>query len=134
MPPWSSLSLFIPASLALLLIPGPAVLFIVARSGAHGVRAGVFSVLGVHAGSIVHVGAAVAGLSAIVVASATAFTVVRVVGGLYLVLLGVRAWRAAGTLTPLEHTPTRSVRRVFVEGFVVNLLNPKAIVFFSNCW
>ena len=83
--------LFIAASLVLLVIPGPAVLFIVARSGAQGRRAGLVSVLGVHTASIVHVLAAVAGVSAIVVASSMAFTAVKVVGGCYLIYLGIKS-------------------------------------------
>ncbi|MEZ5248014.1 MAG: LysE family translocator [Ilumatobacteraceae bacterium] len=73
--------------MALLVVPGPAVLFIVARSSSQGTRAGLVSVLGVHSASVVHVMAAVAGLSAIVVASAVAFTALKVVGGLYLIYL-----------------------------------------------
>lgn len=74
MPALSMLPVFIASSLALLLVPGPAVLFIVARSSSQGTRAGLVSVVGVHSASIVHVMAAVAGLSAVVVASAVAFT------------------------------------------------------------
>src|SRR3954471_22856775 len=89
--------LFIVASLVLLVIPGPAVLFIVARSGAQGRRAGLVSVLGVHTASIVHVLAAVAGVSAIVVASSMAFTAVKVAGGCYLIYLGIKSLRSART-------------------------------------
>ena len=81
MPSLSTLPVFIAASIALLVIPGPAVLFIVARSGAQGTRAGLVSVLGVHTASVVHVLAAVAGLSAVIVASSVAFTAVKLVGG-----------------------------------------------------
>ncbi|MGZ4739359.1 MAG: LysE family translocator, partial [Ilumatobacteraceae bacterium] len=89
MPSLSTLPVFIAASIALLVIPGPAVLFILARSGSQGRRAGFVSVLGVHTASLVHVSAAVAGLSAVVVASAIAFTAVKFVGGVYLIYLGV---------------------------------------------
>jgi len=80
-PPMSSLGLFIAAALVLLLTPGPAVLYIVARSLDQGRRAGLLSVLGVHAGTLVHVAAAAAGLSALLAASATAFSVVKYLGG-----------------------------------------------------
>ena len=101
MPSLSTLPVFIVASLVLLVIPGPAVLFIVARSGAQGRRAGLVSVAGVHTASIVHVCAAVAGLSAVVVASAIAFTAVKFVGGLYLIYLGIKVLRSApGWPTP----------------------------------
>ena len=95
MPSLSTLAVFIAASIVLLVIPGPAVLFIVARSGSQGRRAGLVSVLGVHTASIVHVLAAVAGLSAVVVASSIAFTAVKLVGGLYLIVLGVKSLRSA---------------------------------------
>ena len=130
MPSLSALPVFIAASIALLVIPGPAVLFIVARSGAQGRRAGFVSVVGVHTASIVHVGAAVAGLSAVVVASAIAFTAVKFIGGLYLIYLGVKsirgARRASGAVAPTR----RPEKRLFAEAFVVNLLNPKVALFF----
>jgi threonine/homoserine/homoserine lactone efflux protein len=131
-PPLSTLPVFCAAAVALLVIPGPAVLFIVARSSSQGLRAGVVSVLGVHAASIVHVVAAVAGLSAVVVASALAFTIVKVVGGVYLVALGVRSILAARTMAAQASPspPVRAARRIFTEAFTVNLLNPKVAIFF----
>src|SRR4051812_46425666 len=90
MPSPSTLQGYAIAALVLLVVPGPSVLYIPSRSATHGRRAGVVSVLGVHTGSIVHVLAAVAGLSALLVASAAAFTVVKLIGGAYLIWLGVR--------------------------------------------
>ena len=130
MPPLSTLPVFMAASLALLVIPGPAVLFIVARSSAQGRRAGLVSVLGVHTASLVHVLAAVAGLSAIVVASSVAFTAIKLVGGVYLIFLGVRSLRAAGRVTDVPTPMVRANKRLYVEGFTVNLLNPKVALFF----
>lgn len=128
MPSLSTLPVFIAASLVLLVIPGPAVLFIVARSGAQGRRAGLVSVAGVHTASIVHVCAAVAGLSAVVVASAVAFTAVKFVGGLYLIYLGIKVIRSAPRVAA---APTaRPTRRLFGEAFLVSLLNPKVALFF----
>ena len=95
MPSFSTLPIFVAASIALLLIPGPAVLFIVTRSSSQGTRAGLVSVLGVHTATVVHVLAAVAGLSAVVVASSIAFTAVKVVGGLYLIYIGVKSLHSA---------------------------------------
>jgi len=130
-PALSTLPVFIAASIALLLIPGPAVLFIVARSAAQGRRAGLVSVLGVHTATIVHVLAAVAGLSAIVVASSIAFTGVKVVGGFYLIYLGVKSIRAARQAAAEVATPTVwPEKRLFGEAFVVSLLNPKVALFF----
>lgn len=121
---------FIASSLVLLLIPGPAVLFIVARSGSQGRRAGLVSVLGVHSASLVHVLAAVAGLSAIVVASAFAFTALKTVGGVYLIYLGVKSIRAARQLKTLTPPTVKPERRLFLQAFTVSLLNPKVAVFF----
>ncbi|HEX2783081.1 MAG TPA: LysE family translocator [Ilumatobacteraceae bacterium] len=130
MPSLSTLPVFIAASIALLVIPGPAVLFIVARSGAQGRRAGFVSVVGVHTASIVHVGAAVAGLSAVVVASAIAFTAVKFIGGLYLIYLGVKSIRGARRLSGAVTPTRRPEKRLFAEAFAVNLLNPKVALFF----
>ena len=130
MPSLSTLPVFIAASLILLLIPGPAVLFIVARSGAQGRRAGLVSVAGVHTATVVHVLAAVAGLSAVVVASATAFTAVKFVGGLYLIYLGVRSIRGARRIVSVTMPEVRAEKRLFAEAFVVSLLNPKVALFF----
>lgn len=116
--------------MALLLIPGPAVLFIVARSAAQGRRAGLVSVLGVHTATIVHVLAAVAGLSAIVVASSIAFTAVKVVGGFYLIYLGIKSIRSARHATNVTTPTVWPEKRLFAEAFVVSLLNPKVALFF----
>jgi threonine/homoserine/homoserine lactone efflux protein len=130
MPSLSTLPVFIAASIVLLVIPGPAVLFIVARSGAQGRRAGFVSVLGVHTASIVHVSAAVAGLSAVVVASAIAFTAVKFIGGVYLIFLGIKSIRAARHTTATSVPTIRPGKQLFAEAFVVNLLNPKVALFF----
>lgn len=122
--------MFVVASVVLLVIPGPAVLYILARSGAQGRRAGLVSVLGVHAASAVHVVAAVVGLSAIVLASATAFTAVKIAGGVYLILLGVKAWTTAGRDRGRVSPAVQPTNRLFAEGFVVNVFNPKVALFF----
>ncbi|WP_327087268.1 LysE family translocator [Nonomuraea sp. NBC_01738] len=130
MPDISSFALFAAATLMIMLVPGPAVLFIVTRSVAQGRSAGLVSVLGVHAGSLVHVAAAALGISALLAASATAFTIVKWVGVAYLVWLGVRKLVKRG---PVEEEATPEVhtrRRMFWEGFVVNVLNPKTAIFF----
>jgi threonine/homoserine/homoserine lactone efflux protein len=129
-PALSTLPVFVAASLALLLIPGPAVLFIVARSAAQGRRAGLVSVLGVHTATVVHVLAAVAGLSAIVVASSIAFTAVKIVGGFYLIYLGIKSIRAARYAVNAATPAVWPEKRLFAEAFVVSLLNPKVALFF----
>jgi threonine/homoserine/homoserine lactone efflux protein len=126
----SSLGLFVVAALVLLVTPGPAVFYIVTRSIDEGRRAGIVSVLGVHAGTLVHVAAAAAGLSALLAASASAFTVVKYAGAAYLVYLGVR--RLLDGTSRLVSGPRRSprLRRAFLDGMVVNVLNPKTALFF----
>jgi threonine/homoserine/homoserine lactone efflux protein len=128
-PPVSSLGLFIAAALVLLLTPGPAVLYIVTRSLDQGRRAGLVSVLGVHAGTLVHVAAAAAGLSALLAASATAFSIVKYLGGAYLVYLGIRRLLDRRVMAAREER-RRPLRRAFVDGVIVNVLNPKTALFF----
>ncbi|TKK86403.1 LysE family translocator [Herbidospora galbida] len=129
MPDLPTLAVFSVATLALLLVPGPAVVYIVTRSVAQGRAAGMVSVLGVHAGSLVHVAAAALGISAILAASATAFTIVKYAGAAYLVYLGVRKLmdRSPAGEAVVAETPKA---RLFGEGFVVNVLNPKTAIFF----
>jgi threonine/homoserine/homoserine lactone efflux protein len=130
MPSSHAFAVFIPAALVLLAIPGPAVLYIVATSVDGGRRNGLVSVAGIHLGSLVHITAAVAGLSALIVSSAIAFSAVKYVGAAYLVFVGIR--RLLGKDDPVdtvERAP-RSTRRVFGQGVVVNVLNPKTALFF----
>ncbi|MEU6997153.1 LysE family translocator [Nonomuraea sp. NPDC046570] len=131
MPDLTTIALFCVATMALLLVPGPAVVYIVTRSVAQGRSAGFVSVLGIHAGSIVHVLAAALGISALLAASATAFTVVKYLGVAYLVYLGLRKLLTRGgddgePAKAEEHSRTR----LFWEGFVVSVLNPKTAIFF----
>jgi threonine/homoserine/homoserine lactone efflux protein len=128
-PDSSSLWLFGLTALALLAIPGPAVLYVVVQSAEQGRRVGLASVAGVHAGTLIHVTAAVAGLSALIVASSLAFSAVKYAGAAYLVYLGVRKLLERGPEADVE--PRReSLRRAFVRGAVVNALNPKTALFF----
>ncbi|MBE1590426.1 LysE family translocator [Nonomuraea angiospora] len=130
MPEISTLAAFCAATLALLVIPGPAVLYIVTRSVSQGRAAGVVSVLGVHTGSLVHIAAAALGLSALLAASATAFTIVKYVGVAYLLWLGVRKLMQREKGEQVLELRVQSKRRLFWEGFVVNVLNPKTALFF----
>ena len=130
MPSLSAYALFIVTALALLAIPGPAVLYVVGRSIDQGRTAGLASVLGITTGTIVHITAATVGLSSLVLASKVAFDGVRYIGAAYLIVLGVRRLL---TRTHEEEAadgrPTRTLRRLYTQGLVVNLLNPKTIVF-----
>jgi threonine/homoserine/homoserine lactone efflux protein len=117
------------AALALLLIPGPSVLFVVFQSAEQGRRVGLASVAGIHLGTLVHVAAASAGLSALIVASSLAFSVVKYAGAAYLIYLGIRKLldRDAEIQVEREREP---LRRAVVRGMVVNVLNPKTALFF----
>jgi threonine/homoserine/homoserine lactone efflux protein len=131
MPAPETLLLFAPVCLGLLVIPGPAVLYIVTRSIDQGRSAGLASVLGIHTGSLVHVAAAAAGLSALLVSSAVAFSVVKYAGAAYLVVLGVRKLLERDRAdVDLETAPARSLRSIYLQGIVVNVLNPKTALFF----
>ena len=121
--------LFSLAALALLLIPGPAVLYVVVQSAEQGRRVGLASVAGLHVGTLVHVAAAVVGLSALIVASALAFSVVKYAGAAYLVYLGVRKLLERDADPVLLHR-REPLRRAFWRGAVVNVLNPKTALFF----
>ena len=121
--------LFCAAALALLAIPGPAVLYIVVQSAEQGRRVGLASVAGIHVGSLVHVVAATAGLSALIVTSAVAFSVIKYAGAAYLIYLGVR--KLLERSPPVEVERRREpLRRAFARGIVVNVLNPKTALFF----
>jgi threonine/homoserine/homoserine lactone efflux protein len=130
MPEASSLTIFVLAALALLLVPGPAVLYIVARSVDQGRTAGLVSVVGVGLGSMVHVAAAALGLSALLVQSATAFRIVKYAGAAYLVYLGIRRLMGKDDISPDSDGSERTMRRVFLQGVWVNILNPKTALFF----
>jgi threonine/homoserine/homoserine lactone efflux protein len=128
-PTSTTLALFAAAALALIVVPGPAVLYVVAQSIDQGRRAGLVSATGIAAGGTVHIVAATVGLSALLVQSATAFEVVKLVGAAYLIYLGVRRLATRVTQEPadLERRPHRAL---FRRGVVVNVLNPKTALFF----
>jgi threonine/homoserine/homoserine lactone efflux protein len=130
MPTISTLALYVVAALILLIIPGPAVLYIVSQGVRHGRRAGVTAVLGVHTGSLVQVIGAVAGLSWLLVSSSLAFTVVKYAGAAYLIYLGVRKLLSRGETEFVAAAPATSRARLFREGILVNVLNPKLALFF----
>lgn len=130
MPDATTFLLFAAASLAFLVIPGPSVFYIVTRSLSQGRRAGVTSMLGVQVGGLVHVVAAAFGVSAIIASSATAFTIVKYAGAAYLVFLGLRKLLARGDEELDLALTLASGRRLFWQGAVVNILNPKTALFF----
>ncbi|WP_084961961.1 LysE family translocator [Thermoactinospora rubra] len=125
----TTLALFTVAALALVVIPGPNHLYIAARGLAQGRAAGVASALGVEVGTLVHIAAAATGLSMIVSRSATLFSIVKWVGVAYLVYLGIRALTGKDDAAAHAVRP-QPLRKVFLEGVLVNVLNPKVALFF----
>ena len=125
-----AIGLFVVAALALLLVPGPAVLYVVARSIHQGRRAGLVSVLGIHVGTLAHITAATLGLSALVVSSAVAFTAVKIAGAAYLIGLGLWTLFSSRAEPDVALGGERNLRRAFAQGIVVNVLNPKTALFF----
>jgi threonine/homoserine/homoserine lactone efflux protein len=123
----STLGLFLLASVALAVVPGPAVAYIVTQSIDQGRRAGLLSALGVASGGLVHVAAATVGLSALVASSATGFTVVKLVGAAYLIAVGIRRILTGDDGAEPVRTPPAHVYR---QGVIVNVLNPKTALFF----
>ena len=126
----STLAVFAAAALALAVVPGPAVLYIVARSVDQGRFAGLVSALGIGVGSLVHVTAATIGLSSLLASSATAFTVVKYAGAAYLILLGIHRLLTREEVAEVAATPPRALRKIFRDGVIVNVLNPKTALFF----
>jgi threonine/homoserine/homoserine lactone efflux protein len=135
------LPLFIVSGLLLNITPGPDSLYIIGRSASQGWRAGAAAAFGIGAGTMVHVLAAAFGLSAILATSATAFTIVKLIGAAYLLYVGAGMLfkRAAkvdstpaddGALAAGTRLPEASMRQIFSQGFLTNVLNPKVALFF----
>ncbi|MFZ1412351.1 MAG: LysE family translocator [Micropruina sp.] len=125
-----SLIAFCVAALAIIVLPGPAVLYIVARSLHQGRLAGVVSATGVAVGGMVHVLAAVLGVSALVMSSALGFAVVKYVGAGYLIYLGLRTLLTREAAAGVGEVAIQPLRTVFWQGVMVNILNPKTALFF----
>src|ERR671910_3412255 len=133
MPDTSTFVLFVVAALALLLVPGPAVFYVVARSVEGGRVTGLVSVLGVELGTLVHVAFAAAGLSAVLASSATAFSVVKWLGAAYLVYLGLQHLLARDGGEDEGELPVGGggrLPRVFTQSVLIQVLNPKVALFF----
>jgi len=125
------LLLFMTAAIVLLVIPGPAVLYIVARSVDQGRKAGLASACGIATGGLVHVLAAALGLSALLASSAIAYSVVKYAGAAYLIYLGIRKLREqSAAADEVKHVEPSSLRHIYAQGIVVQVLNPKTAIFF----
>lgn len=127
---FSKLYFFIGATLALLLVPGPAVLYITARSANQGRLAGLVSVLAIETANFLQAVAAALGLSAILLSSALAFDIVKYLGAAYLIYLGIRKLFSSDAETGTEAVQSESLSRIYWQGFFVNILNPKTALFF----
>ena len=130
MPNWSTLSLFITAALVLVFMPGPNTLYIIARSVQQGRMAGIVSSLGIQVGSSFHIAAATLGVSALLLSSALAFSVVKYVGAAYLIYLGVKTLLTREKVTETGTVEGKGLSRAFYQGVLVSLFNPKAALFF----
>jgi threonine/homoserine/homoserine lactone efflux protein len=131
LPPTNELLLFVTAALVLLLIPGPAVLYILARSIDQGRGAGLASAAGIGVGTLVHVIAAAVGLSALLVSSTAAYSVLKYAGAVYLLCLGIKKFRECpNNEMQVRHFDPIPIGKVFAQGVVVNVLNPKTAIFF----
>ncbi|MGH9702324.1 MAG: LysE family translocator [Candidatus Acidiferrales bacterium] len=130
LPSDSSLLLFVTGAVIILIIPGPAVIYIISRSVGQGRAAGLVSAGGIAVGTLVHVAAATLGLSALLMSSALAFQFVKYLGAAYLIYLGIRALRRSDE-EAVEATRSRArLARVFGQGIFVNVTNPKSALFF----
>jgi threonine/homoserine/homoserine lactone efflux protein len=128
-PSSSTYALFLATAIVLLLVPGPAVLYVVTRSIEMGRSGGIASVAGITTGTVTYVVLATVGLSSLILASTAAFDAVKYVGAAYLFVLGVRRLLGRGPAEPDEEAAPRTRRRAYAQGVVVNLTNPKTIVF-----
>src|SRR5258708_31710526 len=126
----SSLLLFVSGAALLLVIPGPAVTYVVSRSIGQGRTAGLLSVLGIVVGTLLHVTAATLGLSALLASSILAFQFVRYLGAAYLIYLGIRTLRRDDSQLLQAASNEGRLLRIFAQGVLVNLLNPKTALFF----
>lgn len=124
--------LFVAASVVLVLVPGPDMAYMLTRAVGQGRRAGSMAALGINVGAYVHLAAAIAGISALLLASATAFAILKWAGAAYLCYLGVRALMSRGALTDLTSSEVRgrSLRAIFWQGFWSDVLNPKVAIFY----
>jgi threonine/homoserine/homoserine lactone efflux protein len=123
--------LFALASFILNITPGADMLYVATRSTGQGIKAGVISSLGVMVGCIAHATAAVVGLSAIIASSATAFTIIKYAGAAYLIYLGIRSFLSKdNSFSIAENSEKLPDRKIFMQGAITNVLNPKVALFF----
>ena len=122
--------LFIGVSWALIVAPGPDMIYVITRGVTQGRKAGMLSAVGVICGILVHTTAAAFGLTLILQTSALAFMLVKYLGSIYLIYLGIKAWGDKSTFSLQSSTINVSLRKVFWQGVLSNVLNPKIAIFF----
>ena len=130
MPDLTTIGLFALAAFTLSLIPGPDMIYVATRSVSQGRGAGLASLLGIYTGDLVHAFAAIVGLSALIAASASALSIVKYVGAAYLVYLGIQTLLSKEETLLVQDKAPAKLREIFYQGLVVNVLNPKVILFF----
>ena len=130
MPEVSQLVAFVFASAILGITPGPDIIYVITRGAAQGPRAGLAAAAGLTTGIVGHTVLIVVGLSAILAASATAFTVIKIAGAAYLIYLGIRMWRSGDAIGLANDAGARPIGAIYRQTIVMNLLNPKVALFF----
>ncbi|MDA0708198.1 MAG: LysE family translocator [Proteobacteria bacterium] len=130
MPSIEQLIPFFIAAVIFAVIPGPAILYTAAQTVSKGRRGGAFAAFGIHIGGLVHIAAAAAGLSAIFTHAPIAYTILKICGALYLVWLGVGIIRGRLDASELPHVKSQQSRKVFFDSMLVEILNPKVIIFY----
>lgn len=126
----TSFKLFLITCIILIMTPGPDTLYVLARTLGHGRRAGIISAVGICTGFVIHTAAATIGLSAILMASATAFKIIKYTGASYLIYLGIRSLTGKTIDQSLPQSSSMAYHHFFTQGFITNVLNPKVALFF----
>src|SRR3954465_4420492 len=124
--------LFLTVSLLINLSPGPDMIYTAARSLSQGIRAGIFSALGIFVGCLFHLTAAVFGLSKVIEESVLLFSIIKYAGAAYLIYLGIRSLLKRKTKREIDTLPVLTGRKIFFQGILTNILNPKVAIFFLS--
>jgi RhtB (resistance to homoserine/threonine) family protein len=128
----TSFGLFLLTALLMNITPGTDTMYIVSRSISQGKKAGIYSVLGISTGSLVHTFLAAVGLSVILTTSAVLFTIIKIIGAGYLIYLGVRMLIQKSSNLELKDTKSMSLKKIYTQGLLTNVTNPKVALFFIS--
>ena len=121
---------FLTASILLTLSPGPDIIYVLVQSISNGKKAGIITTLGLVSGIVIHTTLVAFGVSAIIKASPILFTIIKILGALYLFYLAYKVFKSDSSIAIAENNPPRRSRNLFVQGFIMNVLNPKVTIFF----